>query len=389
VRASVAILTEPTLVLDLGGGSLELAVGEGTELRWAASTDLGVSRLSASVERDPMRRRDVERLRALVDGALEPLLPIIAGHEPHTIVAVGGAVRALARVLAARSGAWLPATLNQAPLDPAQLAATAEELRSLDLDGRLAVPGMKSRRADRAHIAATILERVVDRLGADRVVVSDWGLREGTILDAVGARDLPDAVSLRSDAVARFRRAFTLDDAHAEHVARLAERLFEGMTDIHGLPSADRELLRHAAMLHDIGRSIALRRYHQHGAYLVQHAEMRGFSPEEMAVVTTLVRFHASRGTDPSYPPLAAMSDVGRDRVHRLLALLQVADGLDRARDQGVHDLGMQRRDGRLELVLHGRGLAMARTEVERAFALFRRTFDVDLRVVDRLGMGA
>lgn len=389
VRASVAVTADPTLVLDLGGGSLEFAVGSSTHVAWAATTDLGVSRLSAKIERDPIRAKDVAALEQRVDEGLRPVLGPVRGHAPETVVAVGGTVRALARVLAARTGRWLPATLNQFVIRPAELDELTAELQGLDAAGRAELPGMKSRRADRAHIAATVLRRTVERLGVDEVVVSDWGLREGAILRSVGFSDLPDAAQLRRGAIERVRETFSPDPDHAPHVAHLVMRVFEGTTDIHGLDATDRELLRDAALLHDIGESLALRRHHHHGAYLVEHAEMRGFSPAETAIVATLVRCHASRGIAKRYPAYAAMSDGDKDRTQRMLALLQVADALDRARDQAIEDLHFQRREGRLQVVLHGRGLHVARTEVERRTLLFARTFGIELEVVNRLGTGA
>lgn len=383
VRAAVAVDEEPVLVLDLGGGSMELAVGTGGEVAWSASVPLGASRLSADIEHDPPKRRELQALRARVDTELDPLLDRITALAPAAVVVVGGTVRALARVVAADEDRWLPATLNQLCVDVEQLERIRDRLTSVDTVTRGRLPGMKSRRADHLHVAAVLLSRTLERLGVERVVVSDWGLREGLLLDTHAISTPPSALQLRGDQVARLRSTFSGDDPHPSHVAHLAALLFERTQSLHGLDARDRELLRHAAELHSIGEALALRRQHLHGAYLVENAELRGFDPEETAMLATLVRFHRSRGIAAAHPPYAGLSARQRRRTERLLALLQVADGLDRAHDQAVTGVEVHHRGEVVELLLTGGGLHVTTDELERKTRLFSRTFDVDVQVRD------
>jgi exopolyphosphatase/guanosine-5'-triphosphate,3'-diphosphate pyrophosphatase len=181
--------------------------------------------------------------------------------------------------------------------------------------------------------------------------------------------------------VERVRRSFVPDDPHAPHVTRLALRLFDQTRELHGLHDHDRELLEHAARLHSVGESLALRRQHEHGAYLVQNAELRGLSPGELATITTLVRYHRSRGISSGYPPYAAMAAWRRDRTDRMLPLLQLADALDRTRDRSVDDVTAELTDDRLALTLRGRGLHVPRLELERRAAVLERVYGVTLTV--------
>jgi len=383
VRAAVAITEEPVLVLDLGGGSLELAVGVGADTHWSASVPLGVSRMSALLQQDPPSRGEVRAVREGVDAELAPLAAPLLAHPTATTVAVGGTVRALARVAAADEDRWLPATLNQLRVQHTTLERIRDRLTSVDVVTRGRVPGMKARRADHLHVAAVILTRVLERLGRGEVTVSDWGLREGLLLDRYGLGAPLDPAELRLDQVDRLRSSFLGDDPHPGHVASLALQLFDGTRALHGLRDADRELLRHAAALHTIGESLALRRQHLHGAYLVENAELRGFDPEETAMLATLVRFHRSRGISTDHPPYAALPAADRRRTERLLALLQVADGLDRAHDQAVTGLEVRHDDEVVELALTGGGLHVTEDELARKLRLFSREFDVEVRVHD------
>jgi exopolyphosphatase / guanosine-5'-triphosphate,3'-diphosphate pyrophosphatase len=386
VRAAVAIRSEPLLVLDLGGGSLELTVGIGDNVEWATSLPLGASRLSAMVTSDPIKTKQVRAITEAVDTALDPVVDEVRAHAPGTTITVGGTVRALARVAAEQAGVWLPATLNQLRIPTLQLAELREELLALDLAGRTDLPAMKDRRADHIHVAAIVLTRALERLGVATATISDWGLREGLLLDAHGVTTPPSASQLRHQEVERLRRTFAPDDPHLPHVAHLATQLFDGTLELHGLSGTDRELLGHAARLHGIGEALALRRQQEHGAYLVRNGELRGFDPAEIALLTVLVRFHPSRGIDEREPAFASLTDAQAERARRLLGLLQLADALDRAHDQAVERVDAHGRDGQLQLELHGGGLHVTPAELSRRTRWFSQVFDVEVAVSDRGG---
>lgn len=384
VRASVAVGAEPVLVLDLGGGSLELAIGVGGQVVWATSTPLGASRLSAAVASDPPDAHELAALRARIDAAIDPVRDIVATHEPATCVAVGGTVRALGRLAAAAQARWLPASINQLSLATVELAALRDRLTGVELARRRQLPAMKSRRADHVHLAAVVLTRTLERLGVGAFTISDWGLREGLLLDGAPGHARPDPVELRSTEVTRLRRAFGADDPHPDHVAALAGQLFDATSDLHALEPSDRELLVLAARLHALGETLALRRQHVHGAYLVENAELRGFSPAQTAMLTTLVRFHPSRGIGSGFAPYEALDHRDRDRVRRLLPLLQVADALDRAHDQAVRGVEVRRSPGVVELRLADGALHPAHDEVARRSRLFEEVFEVELKLAAR-----
>ena len=382
--SAVTVPQGPTLVMDLGGGSLELAVGQGGAMSAVASLPLGASRLSTLLSSDPPRRGEVQALCAQVDEQLDTLAPELRSPRVARTVAVGGTVRAMARIQG--FGTWLPPSVNMLTFERDDLDGLRDRLLGLDLDGRLGMENMKARRADHLHVAAVILARVLQALGLSQVTVSDWGLREGVLLDAHGITAPPAALELREREVDRVRRALLPTADLQPHVVKLCERVFDGTHALHGLEAQDRELLRHAARLMDVGRALALRRHQQHGAYLVEHSELKGFTPSEIAMLCTLVRFHTSKGLDERFPPFASLSAGRQERVRRLLPLLQLADGLDRPRDEALTDLMLQLREGRLAVTLLGRDEQVARAELERRAQLFTATFGVRLDIVDRMG---
>ena len=112
--------------------------------------------------------------------------------------------------------------------------------------------------------------------------------------------------------------------------------LFDATAELHGLDAADRELLEFAALLHDIGEHVASSGHHKHGAYLVRNGQLRGFAPDEIELLAAVVRWHR-RGEPRVTDEFPLLDADAIERVRALAAILRVADGLDRSRNQNVY----------------------------------------------------
>jgi exopolyphosphatase/guanosine-5'-triphosphate,3'-diphosphate pyrophosphatase len=242
--------------------------------------------------------------------------------------------------------------VNQAPLRLDELTAAVADLIRTDTDARARLPGVSSRRADHLHVGAIVLEATLSSISGPEARVSDWGLREGVLLHRFGRVHAPSGTDLRTSQVSWLQGTFSKDDPHPEHVALTALQLFDATVLLHGHDTQAREILGHAARLHGIGKSLTLRRHHQHGAYLLENAELRGFDPDELALLLTLIRFHPSRGISRRYGPHASLPRVVRERAADLLALLQIADALDTSQDQRLGLAAVRRSRGAMELQL-------------------------------------
>ena len=193
-RAGVWTGPGPTLGLDLGGGSLEAAVGDDEHLVMATSAAIGPARLRGELGTgDPLSVADQVALRARTAEAMTPIAQAIAGFGGVTdrTVVSGGTVRALARLATARARrrpSAGPGEVNQVELPAPQVLELAGQLAKLDLRARLALPGMQARRAPLLPVGASVLATTATELGVERFVVSEWGLREGAILDALNHR---------------------------------------------------------------------------------------------------------------------------------------------------------------------------------------------------------
>jgi exopolyphosphatase/guanosine-5'-triphosphate,3'-diphosphate pyrophosphatase len=208
---------------------------------------------------------------------------------------------------------------------------------------RRRMPGLEEKRAELLPAGSLLLVTALDVFDVDELIVSDWALREGIVLDAVRLHD-PDDWSdnpraLRRASIANLARRCNSDGAHTAHVTRLALRLFDETKALHDLGPDDREMLEYACLVHDIGQHVSQRGHHRHAAYLVENAQLRGFAPAEVDFLAALVRHHRRGDPKPSESRFAALSAADRQRIRKLAALLRVADGLDRGRRGVVEDL--------------------------------------------------
>jgi exopolyphosphatase / guanosine-5'-triphosphate,3'-diphosphate pyrophosphatase len=347
VRASVVIDPGPALGLDIGGGSVEVMIGDASGLRWATSLPLGVGRLTAECVRDdPPSKSDRKRLDERVRAGLEPLVDEVRQRSPCMAIGTSGTLNDLVRMaVALETGEHeMPPSTNALYASAAALGALHDRIMKAKSADRRRMPGLEEqRRAELLPAGSTLLATALELFDLDGLTASDWAMREGIVLDAVRTHDpadfSDDPRALRRAAIVGLARRCRSDETHTAQVARLALRLFDQLTGLHGLVARDREMLEFAALLHDIGQHVSRKGHHRHAAYLVENGELRGFDPAEVAFLAALVRHHRRGDPKASEPRLAALDPGERDRVKKLAAILRVADGLDRGRRSIVGDV--------------------------------------------------
>ena len=388
VKAAVVIDPGPALCLDLGGGSLEIMVGDRSTLTLAASVPLGVARLSAElVTGDPFTADDVRRVEKRVTSVLAPLADDVAHLHPAMAVGSSGTFCDLARMIAARRTGTVPRAINQFSFSRDELIPLHEELLAMRSSERAGLPGLEAKRADIIPTGSTLLLTAMELFGFDRMTVSEWALREGIILEAIPRHEAvdwsDDPRAIRASSVLQLARRCNWDEGHGRHTARLALDLFDQTSSLHDLGGEDRELLEHASLLHDIGEHVSTASHHKHSAYLIQHGALRGFTPVEVDFVAALARAHRGGGPKPSHEPFASLDRDGRERVVRLAALLRVADGLDRGRQGNVDGIELVLNGSQARLLVKAEGdIAIELWGARRKRELFERVFGRRLDVV-------
>jgi exopolyphosphatase/guanosine-5'-triphosphate,3'-diphosphate pyrophosphatase len=363
------------LVIDIGGGSVELALGAGKRLDLLASEKLGVLRLAQAFGQvDPLPPKDEARLVEQVERHVRHHAARVRELEFDVAVGTSGTILALGTLaLTAEAGAP-PETLHHVTVTAEALREVRRRLTGTTLRDRLKMPGMDASRADIIVTGAIVLDTVLQRTGVKELVLCEWALREGILLDymqghrrsVARAEAYPD---VRRRSVVSLAERCAADDEHGRHVARLAVDLFEGTRRLHGLGDEARSLLEYAALLHDIGHHISYPGHHKHTYYLIKNGGLRGFHPVEIEVLANVARYHRRGHPRRKHAGFGALSGQARRTVRTLAALLRVADALDRSHRQAIRTLTVAERGGALRI----RGEATGDCELE-LWGVLRRT---------------
>ncbi len=324
---------ENDIVLDLGGGSLQLAEVRGGHLHNSVSLPLGVLRLSQRFfAHDPPKRREWDELREYVRETLTSVVEAF-GRSPSRLLGIGGTVRALARATI-ELRQWPVRRVHGYTLYDHDLEALAELLGEMPAAKRRAIPGIGGDRADVVLAGIVVLEELIRATKIDRIVVSGTGIREGIALEAIGAKLPVPATELAERSVAAAAESFRFEIEHGRAVAETAVALFEVLAPKVGAGEDALLALRVAAWMHDAGISIDLWNHAHHSAYLVQNYPIWGLSQREVLLASMATYLH--EGDDPpsqwkkGYLPLIRPADL--DLAMRLGAILEVAEILTPAR---------------------------------------------------------
>ena len=330
------------VVIDVGGGSVELTQGTGARAHVAQSLKLGVIRLTEQfIRSDPLSRRDERQMVSHVTETIAPTVEKIVSRGFDRVIGTSGTILSLGSLAVGEGRAVGSDDLRSRRVSAKQIRRLRRDLCALDLPGRLRLPGLDPRRADLAVAGSILLDTVLRQIGAVELTLCDLALREGLALDYLSrnrahiakVEQFPD---VRRRSVVELAERCNYASEHAEQVRRLSLSLFDQTQPAHGLGAREREWLDHAALLHDIGVHISYGRHHKHSYYLIKNGDLRGFEPEEVEAIALVARHHRRGLPKKSRGGYASLPARHRRTVRTLAAMLRLAEGLDRSHAQSV-----------------------------------------------------
>jgi exopolyphosphatase/guanosine-5'-triphosphate,3'-diphosphate pyrophosphatase len=347
------------VVIDVGGGSVEITLGNATAIQAARSFKIGVIRLTERfIQSDPLSGRDERKLSKHILSEIGRHCDQITSIGFDRVIGTSGTILSLGAVAATAARGAPPAELRNLRVSAKQIRKVRKEVVALDPEQRLAVPGLDPRRADLVVAGAVLLDTIMRRLGAEELTLCDLALREGLVLDYIRRNRRQIA---QVDKIPDVRRRSALELAercnyyaeHAQQVVRLALALFDQTRAVHGLTDREREWLEYAALLHDIGGLISYARHHRHSYYLIRNGDLRGFHPDEIEVIALVARYHRRGTPKRSHEEYAGLSSALRRTVRTLASILRVAESLDRSHAQSISGLELRDRGEDALLQVH------------------------------------
>ena len=339
------------VVIDIGGGSVEVTLGTATQLTLGRSFKVGVIRLTERfVKTDPLSARDERRLVKHLHREMGPFLEQIAARGFDRAIGTSGTILSLGAVAAAQRGG-APEDLRNLRVSSKSLRRLRKQLVAADIEERLAIPGLDPRRADLSVAGSVLLDTILRRLGAEDLTLCDLALREGLVLDYIHRnsariRKVERYPDVRRRSVVELGERCGYWSEHAQQVARLALSIFDQTRSVHGLSDREREWLEYGALLHDIGVHISYERHHRHSYYLIRNGDLRGFDPQEIAVIALVARYHRQATPKKSHEGFGDLTGPLRRTVRTLAAIVRLAEGLDRSHAQALAGIDLYPRDG-------------------------------------------
>jgi exopolyphosphatase / guanosine-5'-triphosphate,3'-diphosphate pyrophosphatase len=348
VLQAVPVFTQRCLVVDIGGGSTELLIGERAEMLTARSFKLGAVRLTDRFFPGGQVNSDsISDCREYIRSVLVHFDNECAEYGYETAVASSGTAETLARMIQARRGGPSLRTYNKMEFTRAELKEVTEAIcAATDSSTRSRLAGLEASRADIAVAGALILEQIAERYEIEVITFSEAALREGVMvetaqrLETVSGQPHIERTELATSgtrdvahrSVLHLRDRCDHDAPHSDQVARLALNLFDELVR-KGLITAqgrDRELLEFGALLANVGLVVAHSKHHIHSYYVIRNSELTGLTDHEIDLIAQIARYHRKSHPKSSHLEFAALTPADQDRVRALSGILRIAIGLDR-----------------------------------------------------------
>lgn len=361
VLQAVPAFDRRLILVDIGGGSTEVLLGERGATLDARSFKLGAVRLTDRFFPEGLVTADaIRECRAFVRSTLATFEGRVRRIGFEVAIASSGTAEAIARAAHALAGGSELRTYNCSVFSREDLADVIDRLlEAPNAKARAAVPGVEADRADIIVAGALILEGVCEAFEIDELTFSEYALREGVLLDTYERMEGGTLHHLREVSRQSVRHlADRCDDdrTHSNHVARLALELFDATADLHHLDPSCRDYLEAAALLANVGLVISHTKHHLHSYYVIRNTDdLTGFTDHEIEIIALIARYHRKSSPKPSHTEFARLDDVSQDIVRTLAGILRVAIGLDRSHDQRVKSVHAAQEGRQLVIEVRGR----------------------------------
>ena len=321
VSHSIASSGDRRLVIDIGGSSTELIIGEQFDPIYMESLQLGCVSLSKTYFSDgALSRKRLQKAELAARLQFEPFESRFRALGWKTVIGASGTIRAVSRV--AYENGW-----SNDGITLSALTRLVDILKKTDHVDNLNLAGLAPERAPVFPGGVMVLLALFEALGIEHMLISDGALREGLLYDLLGRIRHEDIRSRTSENLAaRYR-------VDREHSARIQSTAIRCLSKVAKAWAVDDELslqlLQWASQLHEIGLDIAHSQYHKHGGYILENADLPGFSQQEQQWLALLIRSHRGKFPCGLFKQLAKPWST---KLLRLAVLLRLAIVLHRSR---------------------------------------------------------
>ena len=342
VLSGMEFNNKPHIIIDIGGGSTELILGDSEEPRSLTSTKIGAVRLTGElIASDPISETEFKYLQAYARGMLERSVEEVQGKlkigDSPQLIGTSGTIETIATIHAREKLGLVPSTLNGYQFSLQDLRTWVNRLRKMTNVERAAIAGMPEKRSEVILSGAVILQEAMTLLGVQSVTVCERSLREGVIVDWMLTHGFIDnrlrfQSSIRERSVLKTAKKYQTNLEHSARVTAFALDIFDQTKgQLHYWNADQRQLLWAAAILHNCGHYVSHSSHHKHSYYLIRNGELLGYNETEIEIIANIARYHRKsppKKKHESYRNL--LHKEHRTMVNQLSAILRLAVALDR-----------------------------------------------------------
>jgi exopolyphosphatase/guanosine-5'-triphosphate,3'-diphosphate pyrophosphatase len=365
----------PRMIVDLGGGSLQISHLERSVMKKSVSLPLGTVRLMESFGiNGALTPEQVRRVRERTLAMLRRYLPGGATGVSSPAVWSGGNAEALALIAPGQKSRGIPT------VDLRVLQRKLTSITKRDVEERMDKFLVRKDRAEVMPIAAIVLLTLGQWWKLDQAFVPGVGVKEGVLGQVLtslfGAGDGAQQPERALESARRFAALLHYDESHCEHVRVLALSIFDQLKTVHGMGGDMRSVLELSALLHDIGHVVRRDGHHKHGEYLVRNAELPGLAEPQRDILACVVRYHSLSEPNPEHKVFASLRNSQQRDIRALVSILRIADRLDTDHRQVVRAVRV-RQTGRGVFfgVRMQRASELVLWEAQRGAQLFEKDF--------------
>ena len=390
ISSGVHIGKEDCLFIDIGGGSTEIAIGNQYSHSFLDSIELGSIRLTSMFLKDktddPIGRKTYDKMKLYAKNMMLRSSEEVGKHQIKSVFGSSGTIINLAEIAAKMNGTRI--TKRDLTLKHKDLKKAITKLCSVSLTARKRVPGINPDRADIIIGGAVILDTLMEEFRIVEIKPSERGLLHGMLMDDLSRRKgFPQVheITVRDWSALQLGRACSLREKHAGRVALLSLQLFDSgkKTGLHSLGEKERDLLKYAAFLHDVGDFISYTDHNLHSHYIIKNSELLGFDQHEINIIAAIAKYHTKKMPKRKELEEKEFDEGTRDKINILSAILKIAESLDRSHTQSIPKARFNRNDkkGVTLTVWCEKDCELEKWGIESNQQAFKKTFGKSLKL--------
>lgn len=382
VAKAINLKKKHALLIDIGGGSVEVTLSLDGNIISTESYNMGTVRLLKKLSSEKNNRLPFHKLvREYAEAARHRIDRDIGNNKIDICAGTGGNIEEMGKLrekLFKRD--------NDRCITLEELDKLVETLSRMKVEERMRKFKLKPDRADVILPASIVLQMIAHEANIKEVAIPSVGLKDGVLWDM--AYSLQSAhVSPREQvwtSALRLGEKYQFDGEHAKLVAHHAAKLFDEFYAFHNLEEENKLLLEIGALLHDIGHFINTVDHNKHGYYILKASPLIGLSESQQNIVANIMLYHRKSTPSVEDDSFKTLNPKDRLAVIKLSALMRLADALDVSHTGRVKDIQLEKQKNSWKLKLQGEGdLMLERWTLEKRQKLFQDVFGVKLEITE------